>query len=161
MVSASPGTCQVRVLWIDVDHHGPQAAGSHVLGQSERDRRAAVAPGHGRHGERIVGTKGTSNCTNSCTGETSWRYAGGQVNAEQQEHNDLIRSIRAGRPLNEGRRIAESTLTAIGVRMACYTGRDFTWKWLLNSSKLDLVPRQLKTGPGIFHPVASGRDALV
>lgn len=81
----------------------------------------------------------------------------------QQEHVDLIKSIRAGKPLNEGKRIAESTLTAIGARMAAYTGRNITWDWLLNSSKLDLVPKQaaLKPGSGIFGPIATGHDKLV
>ncbi len=79
----------------------------------------------------------------------------------QQEHIDLIKSIRAGKPLNEGQRIAESTLTAIGSRMSGYTGRSFKWEWLLKASKLDLVPKDLKPGPGVFHPIATGGDPLV
>jgi hypothetical protein len=79
----------------------------------------------------------------------------------RQEHIDLIQSIRKGEPLNEGQRIAESTLTAIGARMAAYTGRTFSWNWLLNASKLDLVPKDIKPGPGLFHPIATGRDALI
>ena len=39
-----------------------------------------------------------------------------------QEHTDLIDSIRAGKPLNEGKQVAESTLTAIMGRMSAYTG---------------------------------------
>ncbi len=118
-------------------------------------------PGNGRGGEKVVGTKGTSNCSNSISGENSWRYSGKHVNGQQQEHIDLIQSIRAGKPLNEGRRVAESTLTAIGGRIACYTGRTISWDWLLNKSKLDLVPRDLKPGKGVFHPIATGRDTLV
>ncbi len=119
------------------------------------------SPGTGRNGEKIVGTKGTSNCSSSISGENSWRYEGPNVNGMLQEHVDLIKSIRAGEPLNEGQRIAESTLTAIGARMAAYTGRSFSWKWLLGASKLDIVPKELKPGPGVFHPVATGRDPLV
>jgi len=78
-----------------------------------------------------------------------------------QEHADLIKSIREGQPLNEGQRVAESTLTAIAARIAAYTGRTFTWKWLMGASKQDLVPRDLKPGPGLFHPIATGRDELV
>ena len=80
-----------------------------------------------------------------------------------QEHIDLIRSIRAGQPLNEGQRIAESTLTAIGARIAAYTGRSFSWDWLLKSSKNDLVvPREkLVPGPGHFAPIPTGADELV
>ena len=120
-------------------------------------------PGTGRDGEKIVGTKGTSNCSNSISGENEWKYQGQNVNGQQQEHVDMIKSIRAGQPLNEGRRVAESTLTAIGARMAGYTGRAFSWDWLLNTSQLDLVPKQeaLKPGPGVFHPIATGCDKLV
>jgi predicted dehydrogenase len=121
------------------------------------------SPGKGRSGEKVVGTKGTSNCSSSISGENPWKYEGPHVNGMEQEHIDLIKSVRAGKPLNEGQRIAESTLTAIGARMAAYTGRSFSWKWLLNSSKQDLVPKQedLKAGRGVFHSIATGRDPLV
>jgi predicted dehydrogenase len=120
------------------------------------------SPGTGRGDEKIVGTKGTSDCNRRISGQNAWQYEGPNVNGQQQEHIDLIKSIRSGEPLNEGRQVAESTLTAIGARMAAYTGRSFSWNWLLNASKLDLVPRQenLKPGLGIFHPVATGRDPL-
>jgi len=119
------------------------------------------SPGTGRGGEKLVGTKGTSDCRMSYSGEKSWRYEGKNVNGQQQEHIDLIQSIRAGKPLNEGQRIAESTLTAIGARISAYTGRSISWSWLLKASKQDLVPKDLKPGPGIFHPIATGRDPLV
>jgi len=121
------------------------------------------SPGSGRNGEKVVGTKGTSNCSNSISGENPWKFSGRNVNGMEQEHIDLIASIRAGKPLNEGQRIAESTLTAIGARISAYTGRSFSWNWLLKASKQDLVPKQadLKPGPGVFYPIATGRDKLV
>jgi len=117
----------------------------------------------GGNSEKVVGTKGKSNCSNTIEGENPWKYSGKHVNGMDQEHIDLIQSIRKGQPLNEGQRIAESTLTAIGARIAAFTGRTFSWKWLLNSSKQKLVPEQadLKPGRGIFHPIATGRDPLV
>ncbi|MCF7975284.1 MAG: Gfo/Idh/MocA family oxidoreductase [Phycisphaerae bacterium] len=120
------------------------------------------SPGTGRGDEKIVGTKGTSDCNSRIFGENAWQYQGKRVNGMDQEHIDLIASIRSGNPLNEGQRIAESTLTAIGARMSAFTGRTFSWKWLLNS-KLNLVPTQdqMKPGPGVFHSIASGRDNLV
>ncbi len=45
-----------------------------------------------------------------------------------QEHTDLIASIRAGKPLNELKQVAESTLTAIIGRMSAYTGKTLTWE---------------------------------
>jgi len=119
------------------------------------------SPGKGRGDEKIVGTKGTSNCSSSITGENPWKYSGKHVNGMDQEHIDLIQSIRSGNVLNEGQRIAESTLTAIGARTAAFTGRTFSWRWLLNTSKQDLVPKELAPGPGVFHPIATGRDPLV
>jgi myo-inositol 2-dehydrogenase / D-chiro-inositol 1-dehydrogenase len=59
-----------------------------------------------------------------------------------QEHIDLIRSIREGKPLNELKQVAESTLTAILGRMATYTGKAVTWEQMLNS-KEDTFPRNL------------------
>ena len=63
-----------------------------------------------------------------------------------QEHTDLVASIRAGKPLNEGRRIAESTLTAIMGRMSAYTGRAVNFDWVVKSSKLDLTPAKYEFG---------------
>ena len=60
---------------------------------------------------------------------------------------DLIASIKAGKPLNEGRQVAESTLTAIMGRMSAYTGRQLSWDWVMNASKLDIVPATLAFGP--------------
>ena len=62
--------------------------------------------------ERIVGTKGVAWATGSAgriTGEKPWEFQGEEINPYVQEHIDLIASIRAGTPLNEGRQIAEST----------------------------------------------------
>jgi len=120
-------------------------------------------PGTGRNGEKIVGTKGASDCNSRISGENPWQYEGQNVNGQLQEHIDLIKSIRSGEPLNEGQQVAESTLTAIGGRIAAYTGRSFNWSWLANACKLELVPKQekLRRGPGIFHSIATGRDQLV
>ena len=59
-----------------------------------------------------------------------------------------------GKPLNEGRRVAESTMCAIMGRMSAYTGRAISWEWAMNSSKLDLMPKKLEFGPNPVEPVA-------
>jgi len=130
--------------------------------------RALSMGGHhcaGRgNSERIVGTKGASDCSSRITGENAWTYSGQHVNGMEQEHRDLMASIRAGKGLNEGVRIAESTLTAIGGRMSAFTGRSFSWEWLLKTSKLDLYPgdEKLKAGgAGVFYPIPTGSDPLV
>ena len=63
-----------------------------------------------------------------------------------QEHTDLIASIRAGKPYNELKQIAESTLTAIMGREAAYTGQEITWDDMLNADQ-DLTPPQVAFGP--------------
>jgi predicted dehydrogenase len=94
-------------------------------------------------GERFLGTKGRSNGMDSITtGKSEWKYSGPKdINPYEQEHADLIASIRAGKPLNEGRRVAESTLTAILAREAAYTGQEITWDEI-SSSDLDLSPER-------------------
>ena len=106
-----------------------------------------------RIGERVVGTKGVSDCKASIKGEKSFEYSGANPSPMVQEHTDLINSIRAGEPLNEGEQVALSTLTAIGGRMAAYTGREISWNWLLNGSKLDIFPKECAPGPGLFRPI--------
>jgi myo-inositol 2-dehydrogenase / D-chiro-inositol 1-dehydrogenase len=59
-----------------------------------------------------------------------------------QEHSDLIASIRSGKPLNELKTVAESTMTAILGRMTTYTGEHLTWDKAINS-KEELMPKDL------------------
>lgn len=59
-----------------------------------------------------------------------------------QEHTDLIASIRAGKPINELKNVAESSLTAVMGRMAAYTGKSVTWQQALNSQE-DTFPAKL------------------
>ncbi|HEX6926966.1 MAG TPA: Gfo/Idh/MocA family oxidoreductase [Longimicrobiaceae bacterium] len=104
-------------------------------------------------GEFFIGTRGTSNAADTIRGATAWKYSGEEVNPYQQEHADLIASIRAGQPLNEGRQVAESVLTAIMAREAAYTGQDLTWDQVLNAN-LKLVPDQVAFGDLPMAPVA-------
>jgi len=93
-----------------------------------------------RVSERVVGTKGVSNCAGSIEGENSWRYRGPNPNPYEVEHTDLINSIRSGEPLNEGKRIAESTLCAIMGRESAYSRQQFNRSWFMNRCTLDLLP---------------------
>jgi hypothetical protein len=119
-----------------------------------------------RVGEAVVGTKGRASA-GLITGANAWKYAGPNTNPYEQEHADLIASIRAGKPLNEGRQVAEATLTAIMGRMAAYSGQPVTWEFALKESELDLTPKEIraggyKLGPApTVPPPASGREELV
>jgi predicted dehydrogenase len=109
----------------------------------------------GKVAEAVVGVKGTSNCANFIKGNDGklWRFRDQEVNGYQQEHQDLIASIRAGVPLNEAKAIAESTLTGIMGRESAYSGRTVEWDALLNSN-LKLGPPKYEFGSLPFPEVA-------
>ncbi len=110
-----------------------------------------------RIAERVVGTQGAANtdeAAGSIEGQVPFKYAGPTPNPYEQEHADLIASIRAGEPLNHGRRIAESTLTAIMGRMSAYTGKELKWDWVLKASQLDLTPPRYEMMDLPVEPVA-------
>jgi predicted dehydrogenase len=104
--------------------------------------------------ERIVGTKGVAFGYGEIKGEKPWKFEGEETNPYVQEHTDLVASIRSGKPLNERRQIAESTMCAVIGRMSAYTGRAISWDWAMNSSKLDLSPAKYEFGPNPVDPVA-------
>jgi predicted dehydrogenase len=115
--------------------------------------------------ERVVGTKGvayTDGADGRIEGAVPYHDEKPSPNPYVQEHADLIASIRAGKPLNEGRRVAESTLTAIMGRMSAYTGRTIGWDWVMNASKLDLTPPHLefKALPPLVVPVPGKTDLV-
>ncbi len=93
--------------------------------------------------ESLVGTKGFCQVNKySITGARAWKFPGQDNKPYVQEHTDLIASIRAGKPYNELKSVAESTLTAILGRMAAYTGKAVTWDQALNS-KESLMPEKI------------------
>jgi predicted dehydrogenase len=110
-----------------------------------------------RIGERVVGTKGVSDCAGKIwdhKGKLLWEYKGDYPDPYVREHADLIASIRGGKRFNEAKQVAESTLAAVMARMSAYTGRELQWSWATKASKLDLVPKDLQFGPKPVDPVA-------
>lgn len=104
--------------------------------------------------EKIIGTKGVAFGYGEIKGDRPWKFEGEETNPYVQEHTDLIASIRSGKPLNEGRQVAESTMCAIMGRMSAYTGRAISWDWAMNASKLDLTPKAMVFGPNPVDPPA-------
>jgi predicted dehydrogenase len=103
--------------------------------------------------DRIFGTKGMGTLHLSrpggqpeITGQNPWRHRppedGRDPDMYQVEHNELFASIRAGKPINDGDRMANSTMMAIMGRMAAYTGQEVTWERAINSQEV-LVPEHL------------------
>lgn len=106
-----------------------------------------------RVGESFVGTRGTSNAYDRIAGRRNWQHPElTGVNPYVEEHRALVASIRSGKLLNEGRRIAESTLTAIMGRESAYTGQPVTWSELLTSGQ-SLLPPAIGFGPLEVPPV--------
>jgi len=101
----------------------------------------------GKVEEAVVGTKGTSNCKDWIRPKEGqvWRFRDKEVNPYQQEHQNLIDSIRAGKPINEAKAIAESTLTGIMGRESAYTGRTVEWEQAFNST-MRLGPEKYEMG---------------
>ncbi|MCK6476807.1 MAG: Gfo/Idh/MocA family oxidoreductase [Phycisphaerales bacterium] len=102
--------------------------------------------------EVIIGTDGELRTTSGyaeIVGKNPWKFTGKQANPYRQEHVDLIQSIEAGKPLNEAKRTAESTLTAIMGRMAAYTGQEVTWEFVTKQSQLKLGPAKYELGAAI------------
>jgi myo-inositol 2-dehydrogenase / D-chiro-inositol 1-dehydrogenase len=101
---------------------------------------------YNENSDYIIGTEG------SCTigrgpvprieGKTNWTFTGQQYDMYQKEHDELFKSLRAGGVINNGKRMATSTLLAMMGRMAAYTGQQVTWEQALNS-QLKLVPDKL------------------
>jgi myo-inositol 2-dehydrogenase/D-chiro-inositol 1-dehydrogenase len=75
-------------------------------------------------------------------GKTNWTWTGQKYDMYQREHDLLFASIRKHAPLNDGKRMATSTLLAMMGRMAAYTGQEVTWEQALNSQER-LIPEHL------------------
>jgi myo-inositol 2-dehydrogenase / D-chiro-inositol 1-dehydrogenase len=111
--------------------------------------------------EALVGEKGTCQVDKyAIAGAQAWKFDGKDSAPYVQEHTDFIASLRAGKPLNELKNVAESTMTAIMGRMSAYTGLAVSWDEALNS-KESLMPEALRFGPMEVPPVAMpGRTKL-
>jgi hypothetical protein len=93
----------------------------------------------------------------SIKGPQPWKYHAAEGFRDdgmyQNEHNELIASIRAGKPIYNGDYMTKSTLMAIMGRMATYTGQVITWQKALDS-KEDLSPPRYEFGELPVPPVA-------
>jgi predicted dehydrogenase len=105
--------------------------------------------------EHVYGSKGSCHMDSESwhiDGDKPWRYAGEKNDPYQTEHDDLFASIRASQPLNEGRMVAESTMTAILGRMATYSGKRVQWDDAIKSNET-WGPKTYEFGPLAVDPV--------
>ncbi len=105
----------------------------------------------------FIGAKGRGHFSYQHTGISlldgkPWRFRGEKNNPYQTEHDELIHSIRIGEPINEAKQIAESTMTAILGREACYSGKEITWEKVMNTDQ-DFTLGKYELGDQKFAPV--------
>lgn len=98
-----------------------------------------------RNSVEITGSQGNAfinvgRGSHEIIGPKKWRSQGENNNPYQTQHDELFASIRNGQPMNEGERMANSTMLAILGRMVAYSGQTITWEDALNSSQ-GLGPR--------------------
>jgi hypothetical protein len=109
-----------------------------------------------RVSNRIEGTEGwgtVNRATAKIEGKNPYQYDGEPKSAEEALFAALIKGIREGKPMNDGKMVAEATMTAIMGRTSAYTGRELKWDWIMNASILDLTPPKYEMGPLPVAPV--------
>jgi myo-inositol 2-dehydrogenase / D-chiro-inositol 1-dehydrogenase len=96
--------------------------------------------------DHIMGSDGSCILNGSrparIDGKNPWTWSGPPPDMYQKEHDVLFASIRRHQPINNGKRMATSTLLAMMGRMAAYTGQEITWEQALNSQEA-LFPEHL------------------
>ncbi len=81
----------------------------------------------------VFGSKGKASITRCrITGENEWKWQG-RCNPYQVEHDVLFKSIRSGKPVNNGHYMVDSTMMTIMGQISCYTGEQITWDKANNS----------------------------
>jgi predicted dehydrogenase len=98
----------------------------------------------------VFGAEGTADLRRkTTTGGKVWRYSQARNGEKdipyQREHDALFRSIREGKPINNGDYMVKSTMMAIMGRLAGYTGKTVSWEQAWNS-KEDLRPAKYEFG---------------
>ncbi len=130
-------------IWDNFAIEYEYANGLHLhsyCGQIERDFKSVS--------EAVVGAKGTANPAGSIKpkGGTEWRFQGKALDAQVQEHIDLINAILNDKEINEIKQVTDSTRTCIMGREAAYSGTVVEWNDVLDS-KFAYGPELLYTDP--------------
>ena len=94
---------------------------------------------YNENADYLMGTDGTLTIGRGpvpkIEGKTQWTWSGEKYDMYQREHDVLFASIRKNEPVNDGKRMATSTLLAMMGRMAAYTGQQVTWDQAMNSQR--------------------------
>lgn len=122
---------------------------------------------YGENNDFLYGSKGRATIENwapyhaiETYGGDTWVYEGEGNDMYQQELDELVASIRAGKPVNDGVWMCRSNLLGILGREAAYTGRAITWEEILNSER-KLGPPGMDDGVLEFGALAHSFDEPV
>jgi predicted dehydrogenase len=88
--------------------------------------------------EVVLGTKGQARVLEfRIEGENPWQAGREDAKADMFtiEHEHLFKSIRDGKPINNGHYMANSTMLAVMGRMCTYTGQELTWDQCFSSQE--------------------------
>ena len=93
-----------------------------------------------RNSIEIAGTMGNAYANmgewaHVITGKNKWVYEGEKNNPYQTQHDEFFASIRNSKPMNDGERMANSTMVAILGRMVAYSGQTLSWDDAINSNQ--------------------------
>ncbi len=93
-----------------------------------------------RNSIEIAGTVGNAYANmgewaHMITGKNKWVYEGEKNNPYQTQHDEFFASIRNAKPMNDGERMANSTMVAILGRMVAYSGQTLSWDDAINSNQ--------------------------
>jgi predicted dehydrogenase len=110
----------------------------------------------------LMGTKGRCDLLRlRITGETNWTHPGAESKnpAYDLEHVALFGAIRAGKTINNGEYMVNSTLTTLMGQFSCYTGAEVAWEQIERSDYCHL-PRPEDVRAGMEPPVRPGPDGV-
>ncbi|MBI5693001.1 MAG: Gfo/Idh/MocA family oxidoreductase [Verrucomicrobia bacterium] len=126
---------------------------------------------YGGISDHIIGTKGRASLLNyMIRGEKNWDLPAKPPHPYKQEQREFFAGIRAGKPLNSGAYMANSTMVAVLGQIVCYTGRQLGWKKAIASDfafpppgDVDFTtPPPIVPGPDGQYPIAiPGKTKLI
>lgn len=97
----------------------------------------------------VIGTKASAKVLRKEISDSTgviWKFGKKKTPSMYDvEHQHLFKSIREGKPINDGKYMSYSTLLAIMGREASYTGKKIRWSELMQSEKR-LGPAKLEFG---------------
>jgi predicted dehydrogenase len=116
----------------------------------------------------VHGSAGTADFNQyMIRGKNEWKGKKAKIGMYEAEHIALFKSIRAGKPINNGDYMSKSTLVAMMIRMSAYTGKNVYWDKaaaeaakagdaaaILMESTEDLTPPKYEFGQLPVAPVA-------